>query len=183
MKVVDSKGGTDTIDVTITVTNVNEKPTFDEGSPTTRSISENAGTGADIGTAVSAADQDGDTLTYTLGGTDVASFGIVSTSGQLQTKVALDKEADDTYSVTVAVRDSKNEAGAADNVDDATITVNITVTDANDAPEFSAAAVTRSVLENTSVVKSLGSPVTATDGDDDTLTYSLDTAGRNVVRH
>ena len=30
-----------------------------------------------------------DTLTYTLGGTDAASFGIVSTSGQLQTSAAL----------------------------------------------------------------------------------------------
>ena len=32
----------------------------------------------------------GDTLTYTLGGTDAASFDIVAATGQLQTKVALD---------------------------------------------------------------------------------------------
>ena len=173
-----NSGGTDTIDVTITVTDVNEKPTFDEPDPAARSISENAATGADIGAAVSATDQDaGDTLTYTLGGTNAASFDIVPTSGQLRTKSALDKETEASYQVTVSVRDSKDDAGTADTTDDADITVNITVTDANDAPTFSAASVTRSVSENTSVVKNLGSPVTATDGDNDTLTYSLDTAG------
>ena len=169
----DNNGGTDTIDITITVTDVNEEPAFDETSTTTRSISENAGTGADIGTAVSATDPENDPLTYILGGTDAASFDIVATSGQLQTKSALDKEIKDTYTVTVSVRDSKNEAGTTDNADDDTITV----TDANDAPQFSAASVTRSVRENTSAVENLGGPVTATDGDNDTLTYSLDTAG------
>ena len=177
VKADDNNGGTDTIDVTITVIDVNEKPTFDETSPTTRSISESAGTGADIGSAVSATDQDGDTLIYTLGGTDVASFDIVSTSGQLQTKVALDKETKVSYEVTVSVRDSKADDGTADSVTDDTITVNITVTDANDAPQFSADSITRRVRENTSVVEDLGGRVTATDGDNDTLTYSLDTAG------
>ena len=174
----DGNGGTDTIDVTINVTDVNEKPTFDEPDPAARNVPENTSAGQDIGTAVSATDPEvGDTLTYTLGGTDVASFDIVSTSGQLQTKSALNKEADDTYSVTVAVRDrSKNEAGSADTADDATITVNITVTDANDAPQFSADSITRSVPENTGAGENIGGPVTATDGDNDTLTYSLDTA-------
>ena len=177
VKVVDSKGGTDTVAVTITVTDVNEKPTFNDQSPTTRSISENAVTGADIGAAVAATDEENDPLTYILGGTDVAHFSVVATSGQLQTKSALDKEIKDIYTVTVSVRDSKNEAGAADTDDDATITVNITVTDANDFPQFSTASVTRSVRENTSAVENLGRPVTATDGDNDTLIYSLDTAG------
>ena len=174
----DGNGGTDTIAVTINVADVNEKPTFDEPDPAARNVSENTSAGQDIGTAVSATDPEvGDTLTYTLGGTDVASFDIVSTTGQLQTKSALNKEADDTYAVTVSVRDSKNDAGTTDNADDATIMVNITVTDANDAPQFSVGSVTRSVRENTSVVEDLGGPVTATDGDNDTLTYSLDTAG------
>ena len=46
-------------------------------------------------------DTDGDTLTYTLGGTDAADFAIVSTSGQIQTKSALDYETDSSYTVTV----------------------------------------------------------------------------------
>ena len=43
-----------------------------------------------IGAPVAAEDTAGDTLTYTLGGTDAASFDIVAATGQLQTKAALD---------------------------------------------------------------------------------------------
>ena len=166
-----------TLDVTVTVTGVNEDPAFDEGPTTTRIVSENTGTNQDIGNPIAATDpDDGDTLTYTLGGTDVAHFGIVGTSGQLQAKSALDKETKDSYTVTVSVRDSKADDGTANSDDDDTITVNITVTDENDPPQFSAASVTRSVPENTGAGENIGGPVTATDGDNDTLTYSLDTA-------
>ena len=62
-----------TIGVTITVTDVNEKPAFTDGPPATRSIAENSATDANIGPPVAATDPDtGDTLTYTLGGTDSA---------------------------------------------------------------------------------------------------------------
>ena len=47
-----------------------------------------------------------DTLTYTLGGADAASFNIVAASGLLQTKSALNREAKDTYTVTVTAADS-----------------------------------------------------------------------------
>ena len=137
VKVVDSKGGTDTIAVTINVTNVNEKPTFDDVSPTSRSIAENTGTGVDMGAPVAATDPDvGDTLTYTLGGTDASSFSIVALTGQLQTKASLDKEDKASYTVTVSVRDSKNDAGGADVAVDDEITVTITVTGENDPPEI-----------------------------------------------
>ena len=122
------------IDVTINVTDVNEKPTFDETGTPTRSIAENSATGVNIGQPVAATDPESDTLTYTLGGTDAASFSIIGTSGQLKTKAALNREADDSYSFIVAVRDSKNDAGNPDTADDATITVTITVTDANEPP-------------------------------------------------
>ena len=124
-----------TIAVTITVTDVNEEPEFPSTETGARSIAENSATDANIGPPVAATDPDtGDTLTYTLDGPDSASFSIDGTSGQLKTKAALNKEADDTYSVTVAVRDSKNDAGNPDMADDATITVTITVTDANEPP-------------------------------------------------
>ena len=69
-------------------------------------MAENTEAGINIGAAVAATDPDVagtntnvnpddatvDALTYTLGGTDAASFDIVSTSGQLQTKAALDYE-------------------------------------------------------------------------------------------
>ena len=52
--------------------------------------------------------------------------------------------------------------------------MNITVTDANDSPEFSTASITLTVPENTDAGQNVGDPVTATDEDSDTLTYSLE---------
>ena len=85
---------TDNIAVTINVTNVNESaPVFTEGATTSRSVAENTAAGQNIGNAVAATDADADTtLEYTLSGDDAASFDIVSTSGQLQTKAALNYE-------------------------------------------------------------------------------------------
>ncbi len=156
---------TDTITVTISITNVNEAPTFAEGESTNRSIPENTESDANIGTAVSATDVDSSSLTYTLDGTDAASFDIVSTSGQLKTKASLDRETKDTYSVSVIVSDG--------NLTD-TITVTITITNVNEAPTFTSEnAVTFRILENTASDMNIGDPLSATDGDNDTLTYSL----------
>ena len=56
----------------------------------TREVAENSAAGVDVGGPVTATDTDtGDTLTYTLEGTDAASFAIVSTSGQIQTKAGV----------------------------------------------------------------------------------------------
>ena len=166
-----SDGGTDTASVTVTinVTNVNEAPTF-PATTDTRSIAENTGAGTDIGVAVSATDPDVagtntdvnpddanvDALTYTLGGTDAASFDIVSTSGQLQTKAALDYETDNSYTVTVSV---------SDGADTDSITVTISVTNVNEAPTFPATTDTRSIAENTGAGTDIGAAVTATDPD------------------
>jgi hypothetical protein len=84
--VSDGNGGSATITVTINITDVDEipdntAPVFTEGSSATRSVAENTGSGVDIGSAVSATDDDGDTLAWTLGGTDGAAFSIDSTTG------------------------------------------------------------------------------------------------------
>ena len=120
----------DTIAVTITVTNVNEPPEFPSTETGARSVAENTPASRNIGLPVSATDPDaGDTtLTYTLGGADAASFDIVATSGQLQTKAALDHETKASYEVTVSVRDSKDASGITDTATDDTIAVTITVT-------------------------------------------------------
>ena len=118
----------DTISVTINVTDVNEQPTFDDGSTTSRSVAEGSTSGRNIGSAVSATDPDGDTLTYDLTGTDASSFSIVSTSGQLQTSAALDADTKSSYSVTVRVHDGKDSDGNADTTWDDTISVTINVT-------------------------------------------------------
>ena len=67
-------------------------------------------------------------LTYSLGGPDAASFDIVRTSGQLQTKAELDKETKDTYTVTVTAADSLSESS--------TITVTIKVTNVDEMPDL-----------------------------------------------
>ena len=100
---------------------VNNPPTFTDGDTTTRSIAENTASGRNIGPAVAADDDDGgDTLTYTLGGMDAASFDIVATSGQLRTSAPLDFESKSSYTVTVTV---------SDGTDTDTIAVTIYVTD------------------------------------------------------
>ncbi len=169
--VADGNGKSDTIDVTIKVTDVAENsiPVFTDGDSTTREVAENTGSGQNIGLVVSATDSDSsDTLTYTLGGTDVDSFSIVSTSGQLQTKAALDYEAKKSYSVTITVSDGN---GGEDNI---SVTINITDLNEN-LPMFTEGdTATRSIEENTAPSTEIGDPVSATDADSsDTLTYSL----------
>ncbi len=154
----------------------NAAPVFNEGTSTTRTVAENTKSGQNIGSAVTATDDDGDTLIYTLGGTDAASFDIVSTSGQLQTKAALDYETKSSYSVTVTVQDP----------DDSSVHINVTinVTDVNDAPVFSSDSITLTVAENTAAGTNIGSAVSATDPDGDTLTYTLggtDAASYDIV--
>ena len=124
------------LEVTVTVTDVNELPEFDEETPTALSIAENTATGQNIGDPFAAQDPDeGATLTYTLGGDDVASFGLDTSSGQLQTKAALDYETEGSYSVTISVRDSKDADGNPDTADDKTITVTIGVTNVDEDGE------------------------------------------------
>ena len=168
VSVSDRNGGRDSITVTINVTDVNENraPVFADGDSTTRSIAENTVAGENIGSAVAATDADNDTLTYSLGGTDAAAFSIVSTTGQLQTKAALDYETKTSYSVTVSVSDGNGGSNS--------IAVPITVTDINEEPVFAPGGVTLTIAENTASGRNIGKPITATDPDSgDTLTYSL----------
>ena len=119
----------------------NRAPMF-ETKPDTRKVAENTEKGMEIGDGVIepnavmdtgipviAVDPNEDRLTYTLGGTDMASFGIDIATGQLVTKAKLDYEARDTYMVTVTATDP---SGLSDSVD-----VTIKVTDENEAPMIS----------------------------------------------
>ena len=136
------------ISVTITVTDVNEADPAFATETATRMVDENTAAGEDIGAPVVATDVDsGDTLTYTLGGTDAASFDIDPDTGQLKTKEEFNYEvvpAKTSYMVTVTVTDGKDAEGNVDAAADDTITVTITVTDVNEAPEFADETATRS---------------------------------------
>ena len=180
--VSDGKGGTDTIGVGINVTDIDETPTahapeFIEGTATERSIPENTPAGRNIGAPVSATDEDEDVLTYTLSGVDAASFGIVSTTGQLRTLAPLDYEQKNVYSVAVIVSDGTL-------TDTIGVTINVTDVAENNAPVFASSSTTRTIAENTPAGRNIGNPITATDADGDTLTYTLggtDVAAFSIV--
>ena len=170
VNVSDGEGGTDTISVAINVTDVSENnaPVFVEGSATERSVAENTPAGRNIGSPVSATDEDEDVLTYSLSGVDAGSFGIVSTTGQLRTRAPLDYEQQNTYSVTVNVSDGN---GGTDSIG---VAINVTDVNENNAPVFvEGSATERSIPENTPAGRNIGAPVVATDLDEDVLTYSL----------
>ena len=133
-----------------------------------RMLEENTAAGEDIGSVVEATDPNNDTLTYTLGGTDAASFSIVRDSGQLQTKAALDKEEKDTYMVTVTAMDPSGQS--------ATANVTIKVTNEDEGPEVTGMDSVR-VPENTAVSTAVETYM-ATDDEDDkagtAITWSLE---------
>ena len=107
----------------------NSPPVFTEGRSAARSLAENTGPSINIGRPLAATDVDqGDTLTYSLGGTDAGSFDISLTSGQLRTKsrIVYDHEARAHYEVTVSVSDGEATAS---------ITVSIAVTDVDEPPD------------------------------------------------
>ena len=72
---------------------------------------ENTGEGTNIGAPVTAGDSDNaDAVTYSLGGTDMASFSIMGATGQLMTKAKLNYEMKNSYMVTVTATDSSGES-------------------------------------------------------------------------
>ena len=102
---------------------VNVAPEFPSATAT-RTIAENTAPNTNIGAPVAAIDPNGDTLVYSLEGTDAASFGVNSGSGQLSTSAALDYEARSAYNVVVRASDP-------DRLSD-TIEVTINVTDVDE---------------------------------------------------
>ena len=105
----------------------NHAPVF-SGSTAARSVAENTAAGQNVGAVLTATDADSDTLIYTLEGADAASFGILSASGQIQTRtgVTYNHEAKSTHTVVVKADDGN---GGTD-----TIAVTITVTDVDEPP-------------------------------------------------
>ena len=149
--------------VAITVTDENEvgsAPVFT--SPDSASVEENQ----TMAYMAMATDADGDSLTYSLSGTDAALFSINAATGVVSFMTAPDFEdpgdagGDNVYDITVTASDGDNSTDHD---------VAITVTGVNDnAPVFSSPA-TASVAEN----QRSAYTAVATDADGDPLTYSL----------
>ena len=110
------------------ITPTNNAPVFAD-TTLTRSIAENTAADVNVGAVIPAAtDTDsGDTLTYTMEGTDAASFNFNATTRQITTKtgVTYDFEAKSSYSVTIKV---------SDETDTDTVAVTITLTDVDEPP-------------------------------------------------
>jgi hypothetical protein len=151
----------------------NNPPVFTAGDRTKLIVATNTAADIDIGSPIAATDTEGDTITYSLGGPDAASFSINSATGQLRTKVALNFGTQTSYTVTVDAAGPVSQGGYYTTGLDR-ITVAITDTATNRAPSFSTSGrVTLSVAENTASGTNIGAPFQATDPDGDLLTYSL----------
>ena len=98
-----------------TITAIDVPPLgFSEGESATRGIWENTPPGINVGGPVSAVG--GDSLTYTISGTDSESFVILPETGQIRTRegVTYDYETKNRYFVTVGVED---DSGNRDTID------------------------------------------------------------------
>ena len=104
-----------------------EPPVFPANGDYDRSIRENQRAGSNVGAPVTATDGNNDRLTYSIAASD--EFEIVESTGQLRTKVELDHEGREQYSVTVTATDP---SGLTD-----TVSVTITVEDLNETPVVS----------------------------------------------
>ena len=102
----------------------NDAPSFGSGNLFFRSVDEEQAAGANVGGPITATDDNVDTLSYSLGGSQAASFTVTDT-GQIQTAVVLDYETESSYEVTLS---------ATDGTDTTTVDVEITVNDVDELP-------------------------------------------------
>ena len=127
----------------------NSRPVFDRDvSLIELSVDENTRAGQNIGSAISASDADSNSLTYSLEGPGADSFSIVSSSGQIQTRSALDHETRESYSVTVKVDDRQNKANST-----AAKSVTVMVDDVREPPPAPAAPTVAGIPGSTSSVR------------------------------
>ena len=157
---------------TVTIEETNVPPTFNEGPRTTRSVAENTPSGADVGSRVTASDDDSDTLTYSLSGTDAGSFRIGRISGQIRTFDSLNFETKNSYSVTVTADDDN---GGTDSID-----VTINVNDVNEAPVASPIG-DRTLAHNVVSLEIDLSTYFSDPDTNDTLSYSASSSNTGVA--
>ncbi|MFS0838243.1 Ig-like domain-containing protein [Paenibacillus sp. 1P03SA] len=157
--VSDGSGGTAVSHVTVTVTPVNDAPVVADASDVTPEDTPVTG-------QITAADADGDALTYALGTPPVNGTAVVTAGGTYTYTPNPDFNGTDNFTVTV----SDGNGGTA------TAAVTVTVTPVNDAP------VTADLALTTPEDTPLAGAVTATDADGDALTFVLGTGpGRGAA--
>ena len=137
-------------------------PAGQSNTAQTREIAENTPAGTNIGAPVAASDTD--VLTYSLDGTDAGNFDINRATGHIVTKEPLNHEESGGDSHTVMVTATDPFQAVAE------VTVTISVTDVNEAPELMGAA-TIDIAENETDLSGAGTAdqyaVTDEDDEDD----------------
>jgi len=171
----DGQGGTDTGQVTVTITGVNDAPVItSDGGNATASV--NVAENSTVVTTVTATDVDLDTPTFTItGGADASLFSINTATGELTFINGPDREdpddadTDNAYEVQVTASD-----GTLTDTQD--ITVNVTDVDEFDvSTPVDGNGAANAVTENVAAGTLVGVTASATDADATTngVTYSL----------
>ena len=114
----------------------NHAPEFDLGESATLAADEKEPPGNHVGSAVTATDPEGDTLTYSLSGTHASSFDIDASNGQIAvgSGTTLDYESGlREYSVIVSVHDPLDTDDDQDTTNDDSIDVTINVNNVDEA--------------------------------------------------
>lgn len=165
VRVSDSNGGVVTTSLTVTVSDANDSPQF-LGIPYSATVSENLPIATDV-IKISAFDADGgDSLSYSLSGTNSGHFQISSSSGLVETTQVLDYETVNYYSLTVSVSDGSVSISTS---------LTLSVSNTNDAPYVTNLPGNVSVAEND--VTAAVIDVNASDPDGDNITFSLSGTG------
>ena len=139
----------------------NVPPEFPSSETGARDVDENTRNGEHIGNRIEATDQNDPFLTYQLDDANARFFDIERDTGQLLTKVALDRESRSEYRGSVTVNDSY---GAS-----AMISVTITVNDVNEPPLVSG----ESIVVFTEHVPDPVATYTATDPEDNAIEWEV----------
>ena len=170
VRVSDSNGGVVTTSLTVTVSDANDSPQF-LGIPYSATVSENLPIATDV-IKISAFDADsGDSLSYSLSGTNSGHFQISSSSGLVETTQVLDYETVNYYSLTVSVSDGSVSISTS---------LTISVSNTNDAPYVTNLPGNVGIAEND--VTAAVIDVNASDPDGDNITFSLSGTGSDDFR-
>ena len=143
LRVTDETELYDQLELSVSVSNVNDAaPEFTSAAAV--SVAENS---SGVVHTVQASDVEGDTISYSLAGTDADSFSLDSSSGALSFfsppnyEDAQDHDQDNTYELSISASDGSNSTSQD---------IAITVTDSNEAPSFGTSSVSLATAENNS---------------------------------
>ena len=174
------------IEVTITVSDVNEPPGF-EVLYVWFEVEENTAALTNVGDPILAFDPELAELTYSLVGDDAGLFefdpltGLVSIGAAtvLDHEFPADSDGDNVYDLAVQVTDGKDENGEADISVDDEIGVIVTVTNVEEPGEVISLTIQMVIEENASANSDVGAPVQAVALEFAELTYSLEGVDAN----